>query len=484
MHQSKLIRLLKQCSTHELKLFKKFVHSPYFNTNSSIIELYQLLRKAAPDFSPKRVDKFKLFQKLYPNAAFSEKRIGNLMSELVKLLELFWQMENLQTSPIQQQIDLAHAYQQHGLLSYWQQNIDRAEKVIQNKLLEAADYYHYQLLLNLEKHQVIEDEGQRNQEPNLQAVNNHLDTYFLCNKLKYYSKVLNYQGFKSHSYDIRMIDVVLQEASCSIYQNEPAIQIYYHGVRTRLSLEHEDSFKALKKLLTKHCHDFALAEVQNMFMLARNFCIKQMNSGIKEKYNLYARELLSIYQIEINEELILDKDVLPPATCKNIIATANLLSELEWAVQFLVQFKSKMDSNSFNFNMATIRFQQGKFKRSLELLQQTHFTEVLLLLATKGLILKTYYELYITYADNFDYEDQLDLYIQSFSVFLKRKKEVLTKRYVYYDNMVSIVKQLFNLSKELDLADKKIVALQEKLKHTKSITEKAWLKRKLMQMMK
>jgi hypothetical protein len=51
MKNSKLASLLSKLSQKEFKEFGKFVKSSYFNTNSNIIKLYDLIAKYFPDFN-------------------------------------------------------------------------------------------------------------------------------------------------------------------------------------------------------------------------------------------------------------------------------------------------------------------------------------------------------------------------------------------------------------------------------------------------
>ena len=87
MYQSKLISFLKKFTKDELKSFATFVQSPYFSNNKKASKLYLYIRKSAPDFTSRRLDRVKAFDYLFPNVPFKEIKLQQVMSELVRLIE-------------------------------------------------------------------------------------------------------------------------------------------------------------------------------------------------------------------------------------------------------------------------------------------------------------------------------------------------------------------------------------------------------------
>jgi len=470
MKSSKLVNMLKSFDDHQWRSFNLFIKSIYFNRRKSIIDLFLELRKISKNWEPKKLSNLYLSNKLFPGEAYIEKRMVELRYILVKLIEEFW----LSNKPYQQSkkdIDLALEYRKRALNNYGEMYLEKSLKNLQLNSLDVTEYHRHLFDYHFIKHNLIEDEGKRNQEPNLQALHDSLDTFYLCAKLKHYCKVLNYQNFRSYEYNIAMIELVLKEAGLEKYKTSPSIQIYYHGVYTLLSLDNEANFDALKALLAQHTQTFSREELQNIFTMARNFCIKNLING-KHKY---IEEALNLYKIEIEEDLILEDNKIPNAVCRNIIKLALLLGEIEWANCFLKDYKSKISDDVYTLSFANIHFQQKEFKEVLNLLLDIEFEEVLLTLAARGLILKTYFQLCRT-TQNFEYEDKLDAYIESFNAFLKRKKESLTKAYLLYLNLVKFTQAINKLYWKPRLDRSKLAALQQQILTTPETAEWEWLK--------
>lgn len=471
MESSKLVNILKTLDKPAWKALERFVHSAYHNRRPKLIELLALLKKASPQWKSKKLKKEVIYAQLFPDETYVESRIVELMKALVKLIEQFW-LVSKPTEATEAYRTLALTYHQQGFPNYRDIFLDKAAKALQQTQMDTETYHNQVFQHQLQLHQLIEAEGKRNQEPNLQELHHQFDAYYICTKLKYYCKVLNYQNFRSFPYTIRMMNAVLEEAAHSSYVNMPSIQIYYHGVYTLLSLDNEHNFHQLKTLLAANTQNFSVEELQNIFVLARNFCIKKVRSGKNE----YVKEALDLYKIEIEEDLILEDGKIPDADCRNIIKLALVADDLNWALQFLSNFKSKISEDIHAFSLANVYFHQQQYEKVLSVLSSVHFKEVLLELAARALILKTYFQLSRTTQD-FIFEDKLDAYIDSFKAFLKRRKEELTKYYLSYLNLVKFTQAINKLYWKPTLDKVKLTSIHQQILATPETAEWDWLKK-------
>ena len=348
MHSSKLLTFLRTFTPSELKTFAAFVQSPYFNSNKKVAKLYGYIRSTAPDFTARKLERKNVFKHLYGNAPYKEIKLHQVMSEMVKLVERFWIQQGMEQQHFPQQLQLVRAYRERGLEQYWQKN----RQIVQQSLhtgpiqIDAAELFYHQFLLEADLHESIELAEQRNQEPNLQAISDSLDHFYIINKLKYYCKALNYQRFQTITYQWRMIETILKVVENEALMEVPAIAIYYEGVQTLLEKgEDVQHFEQLKRLLGAHAKRFSRTEIQNMFILARNYCIRQVNKGNRA----FLKEIFELYKIEIAQEIILEEGKLSPATYKNITTVALSLEEFEWFEQFIYDYK--WGSHARNFQL-------------------------------------------------------------------------------------------------------------------------------------
>jgi len=471
MESSKLICLLKTFNEQEWKAFHSFLKSAYHNRRSKLVVFYELLYKISKTWSPKKLLKTNVYTKIYPGEAYTERRLVEMRSTLVKLIEQFWEL-NHPNLPNESNVKLALAYHKKKLFNYRDVYFEKSLKNLRQEHFEATEYHKHLLNYHLTQHNLIEAEEKRNQEPKLQAVHDNLDTFYLCSKLKYYCKILNYQNFRSHQYDIAMMDMVLEEAAKDKYKVYPSIQIYYNGVFTLLDTKNEHNFYALKKLLMQNTKTFSVEELQNIFILARNFCAKNFNMGKRK----FIKDALDLYKVEIKEGLILEDDKMSDSSCRNIIKLSLLAQDIEWASQFLEKFKPKISTDIYTFSLANLYFHQQKYKAVLDILLSISFKEILLELAKRALILKTYFQQCRT-TNDFIYEDTLEAYLNSFKAFLNRKEEVLKKHYLLmYQNFVKFIQAINKLYWKPKLDETKLADLHQKILKTPETVEWDWLK--------
>ena len=475
MHNSKLIAFLKTFTLAEFKAFLPFVQSPYFNSNSKVVELYKYVRSASPRFTASRLNREQTFEYLYPNQTFKEIKLQQLMSDLLKLIEMFWVQQDFEQKRLSKDLSLIRNYRQRGLQRYWEKAMTKTKYNLKQETshLEAEAVHFYQFQFELERHHAIEAAEQRNREPHLQQVSDSLDGYYMVNKLKYYCKALNYQRFQTMPYEWTMVEAVLEEVEKKKWLKNPAIAIYYHGVQTLLQKANADKhFQHLKKMLKQYVKHFAREEMQNMFVLARNFCIQQLNKNNGD----YLVEVFDLYKIEIKQELVIENGRFFASTYKNITTIALMLKDFDWLETFLYEYRWAIMPKMFKYTLSQLRFEQQKYEEVIELLQEAEDEEVLFMLATKLLLIQSYVELSLPDTNDFSYEDKLENAMNSFIALLNRKKESLTKHYIYYLNTVKMIREILKETVySVEKNEEKLESLGAELNSSKLFTEKVWL---------
>src|SRR2546426_7485652 len=96
MLQHSLINVLKTFSGEEIKEFRKFVESPYFNMSELALKLYDELAKFHPSFDHSVLTKESLYDKLGTGNAYNDSTMRNLLADLVRLAEKFLKQQNFE----------------------------------------------------------------------------------------------------------------------------------------------------------------------------------------------------------------------------------------------------------------------------------------------------------------------------------------------------------------------------------------------------
>lgn len=85
MQNTRLVKLLKKFPQDDIKKFRDFVNSPFFNKNKKVIRLAEYILKFYPDFSQKDFEEEAVFKKLFPGEKYEYQKIKNLISDLLNL---------------------------------------------------------------------------------------------------------------------------------------------------------------------------------------------------------------------------------------------------------------------------------------------------------------------------------------------------------------------------------------------------------------
>jgi len=95
MQNTSFLEIMRVLDKEELKRFDAFLNSPYFNTRSHVIKLFAVIKKYAPDFRDKSLDKEEVWKKISPGKEYNYGILKNIIYDITKLAERFLETESL-----------------------------------------------------------------------------------------------------------------------------------------------------------------------------------------------------------------------------------------------------------------------------------------------------------------------------------------------------------------------------------------------------
>jgi len=460
MENSKLIALLKTFNTQELREFKDFVSSPYFNKNQELVLFYDYLKKIAPKFPSKKIARQFIYNNLFPKNKYDDKHMNYLMSFLLKLAEKYIGLRKYQTQKLLPEYHVLASMIDRNLEKHYQQNIIKANKLIDDKKqLDISHYYHRFLLSDI-AHQHWESKKERKYNDQLQFKSDYFDHYFLANKLKYSCEMLNNQQMVATPYVYNMVEEVSQYIEKKDMVTEPIINIYYHILKMLIEENPEPYFVKLKKLLFDNFNRFTKAEMQPMYFHTLNFCNRNIRKGKKA----YIKESINLYMKGLDSKLLFENDVLSPWTYKNIVVLGLRSERYDWTEKFIYDYNDSINEQfrkvALHYNLANLFYYKGNLDEALKNLRNVEFTDIYYALDSKEMLMKIYFEL--------DEQEALNALIASFSIFLTRNKQISNKVKQTYMNFIKILKLFFKKNKNLE-------EIKERINQTELLTARVWL---------
>ena len=400
MKKSSLITILQSLNVSELKQLDKFMQSEYFQPNTRAYQLYQLLRKAHPNFDSKAIEKEMLFKKIFGKKEFNAGLLRNVASDLIAAMENFLAIESLKKDVLLQKRLARQSYISKKLFAEAEHNLKTTEVILskRKKKVESEyfqfDYlqlYDWFSLSFLEKYQGNLFKLYRKKD--IQEVIGKLDNYTLLEYSLLVSEMTN--SYRAH--------------------NKP-YNAKFHVERIKLMLTHKEFLHPIIEYRLEHClmlltnskdlykkvrKDFEQLESE-MDDSLRIACLVELHSfasmfGWKgDKF--FLNEVDELLGLREKLNLIIDDNGnINPIAFNNLVFRKINRDELNNALQFIKTYTPHLPevnrTDTLNLSYAAVAFYKKDYSGALAILSTTQkpfFTSEIIY---RRLQIKCYYEL-------------------------------------------------------------------------------------------
>lgn len=187
--------------------------------------------------------------------------------------------------------------------------------------------------------------------------------------------------------------------------------------------ENVDAYKITKENILQLTPFIADEELITVTLIFINYCIDLVNLKKED----FLKELLFWYDFQINKNIILESNnTISSATYKNYITIALRLKLFDQANSFMENFGELLAEEEFvdvyNYNKANLYFHQNKFEEALELLVFIKTDDIFYKLSIRRLMLKIYYLLSLK--EQMNYIDVFESNINAFKKYIYTTKEI------------------------------------------------------------
>ncbi len=460
MNDSKLIALLRTFNKPELRKFQDFVASPFFNTNEELLVFYAYLKKIAPHFPLKKIERQYVYNALFPQQKYDDKHLNYLMSFLLKLAEQFIGHQHYCEQTGLQQYHIINSYISRNLDKHYRYILNKTATQLEQHPHRNNDFYYQRYLLADSENRYFLQQQIRKQDERLRRASDYFDVYYLANKLKYSCELLDRKHIFSTDEQLQLTDEIAHYLQQFPHDDVPPISIYYRIFLMLTEKSPDVHFEALKVLIEEYIHQFPKEEMKEVYGYTINFCIRKINEG-----HQYFEELFNRYVYGLTHELLLENGRLPHTTYKNITKIGLRLHKFEWTEQMIVEYSKKLSpefrETAFNYNMADLYYYKKELDKAQTYLFQVETTDIFYNLDARKMLMKIYYEQQET-------EALLSL-IAASQIFLKRSETVTPQVRKGYMTFMGIM---------LQLARQKTVskaAILKKMEDLAYLPDKKWL---------
>lgn len=440
MHNSKLIQVLMTLSKKEIKQFREFTQSTFFNKNKNVISLLEELCNFHPEFENKNLDAEIIFKKIFPDNDYDYFKIRNLASDLLALSMEFFKILSFQNNEHQNTLSLLEQLRDRSLDKMFEKVFHSYYEKINIKTVRDEFYYSYMADL---KNELKSFYSPIRPNSDFDLIQEQLDfelTYFLIKALDLYTIMLHEIKQNNYHFDLKMFDEVMIYLEKNKNTIEPVLKMFYLIILLHSDPD-DDIFFELKEHYKEISDSLGFYEKYMGFLHMSAFCAWRYNNDcrtdfMKEHFYL-SKENLESDTIFMGKIMYMD--------FLNHVKIAARVKEFEWAEKYILRFKDQLNEekeSTLNFSYAFIEYMKGNRLKALDLLSQTNFPNFIIKIQVKILMLQ------ICYEEGF--YDQAVAMIDSFRHFLARESSIKENyKESFYDYM-RITGELIRLKNSVD----------------------------------
>lgn len=426
MQNTQLIALLKSFSAEEVEQLRLFVISPFFNKSQDsiilldfAIEVTEKERQKQPIDLEKETENQKLarqeaekheaeqyyieaYHRLNPQKAKGTPKevITKKIAPLLSLVEQFIEHNHLKNEIAQRKhasnVQLEH-YVVRSLKNKFENEYTKVEKERANMVTKNAHYH-------LRNFEIAEIWGAYNDryndkskadEPNFEAINEELDTFYLAKKTEYLCHCHNRMYSVKIEYILNLEKELLSYLPQSHFFQKPVIKIWYDALLL-MKTPTEALHLQLKNSIVDAANCLSSSEKQTIFTFLGNTITTIYKNETPEKRY---RQYFDLYKLQLQypETLYLD-GYLDPKRFRNLGMVAMRLNELQWAEDFINSHEGKLppanadSQDTYNLIKAELAFAKKDYAAAEGFLMLVKGEDIGLKIDERRIKLKVYYE--------------------------------------------------------------------------------------------
>lgn len=438
MKNTKLTAVLKTFSKSEIVKFKDFVNSPYFNKNTNVIKLNEVILDYFPDFDSEKFTEENIFKKLFGKEKYNYFKIKNLISDLYQISLTYLKIIANNKKGIENDINLLNELHERQLDNLFIQKEKQINREL-NSLIKDEFYYlkQYQLARVNTSHFKFKKSGY-----SFNLIQNEYDIYLqytLIVLLRNYSKMLTNKNHGNIEFKMEMFENVWEYVKDKEFKDIPSAGIYRQMIALELSRDEKD-YRSLIKLKEKYEKNLSDEDIYYILLVANSYSAYRLKLGDESFYN----DRFSAFKEMVDRKIQLPNYILF-VNFINTYTSACMIGEYKWAEDFMKRFSdgifpAEEKDNTVNYCLAFLSYRLKEYDKALEYFSKTNFKLFIMKVMVKSYTLRIFYEK--------NMHEQTFSAIDAFRHYLKSEKLIAEEQKAAHYEFLKHVTELTKLKLE------------------------------------
>lgn len=398
MYNNTITDLLKTFSAKEIKDFREFLRSSYFNKRRAVSKLYEIISANHPGYDSDLLTKEYIFKKLFPDKIYKDNTLRVLTHYLTELAERYFVISKVDNDKLEYSIQLQTALCSRKQYRLLEKYIKRSEYLLEKERPDAEDYFFYKYRMENEKIKFMYESNYSLYEkiinrPDWENVFRDFTNYYHVKSMIMYLNSLTINRLYNKDFKSGAFTELVQKIDPKDFEDVPVIKIYYFILKMITDMDDESYFYKVKKLIREYKAVINIFDLTGAYVYLNQYCIKKISEG-EAKFEM---ESFSIYKEELQERTYLMNDgTMAPMFYRNVVNTGLMLKKLSWVKNFINKYKPELSKryrdNYFNYCLAQYEFYAGNYDSSLELNYKIKYDDLYMKLKSKTLEMQLLYE--------------------------------------------------------------------------------------------
>lgn len=485
MQKTSFLEIMRTLDREELKRFETFLNSPYFNTRSHVVRLFSVIKKYAPAFDDKDLDKEEIWKKISPGKDYNYGILKNIIYDITKLAERFLEIEEFSSNEHQRMKNLLIKLSDKHLENIFMNKFNSYEKNYIRSSKFYNEYYgeYYELM---RRKFVMQAYDIRLRSKNISGQlaellifdfiakfsNNFNNIYIEETELNEVPENNFIKVFSSAVFSNSELTEYLEILGKGSDKNYKILSIFFKLMRSYLnphSIEFYYDFKNSLFENDKFISESAMRGLYASLGSALDNCddVKNVNKN---------RELYEIIYHLADKNIFLSEDGKAiPSLYTLAVKTAGYLKEKLFIERLIKDYLPKIDpdlrDNFEIFSLAYLHYSCNEFERSLEYSNKINIDSFQMKYFLRNL------QIIISFEKD-DYE-MFQYLSDSHRHFLSKNKSVSER---YKESNLKFLNYINSLFKLREAKDKTESAVLKNLLEADTVVNKPWLLEKLSEM--
>lgn len=473
MKEVKLFNLLKSISKKEFEDLKNFIKSPVFNSNKSVINLYDYIFNNYDLIINGKISKHTIFESVFINEEYNEMKYWKITSAFSALIDKSLIFNEFQKDDYYQKNLLLESYRRRNMQKQFSYLSKELQSSFEKEYNKGLNFFLNQTHYYFQNISYLGTVDNASLEHNIDKLFENLKMFFIMTNITSVSIISNLKKDyinKSISKLWLFDDLLeyLKKHKHYIKKNYLTVYVFFIIILSKIHLDEERFYFEAKKIILRNMKKFSTNLLRHMLLNILDYSVSKLIKGDEK----FLKEIFVINKLMDENSFTLHGESIQGDYYYSVVEHTAILKKITWAKEFAEKYKFYLSveqrESSVNLGLSRIYFENKEYNSSLQHLLNVENINPYSYLSHKVLLIQNNYELK-------DFEN-ISLILETLSKYLKRRIDItdeLKENYIKFLHYFRKLKTVSTTKKYL------IFSLEKELRNEKFFLHKRWLLEKI-----